>query len=56
MKYEDVLADMIERDNNDKNRDVAPAIAAEDAIIFDNSTKSVEDSVCEIVRLLNERK
>ena len=56
VKYEDVLADMIERDNNDKNRDVAPAIAAEDAIIFDNSTKSVEDSVCEIVRLLNERK
>ena len=56
VKYEDVLADMIERDNNDKNRDVATAIAAEDAIIFDNSTKSVEDSVCEIVRLLNERK
>lgn len=55
VKYEDVLADMIERDNNDKNRDIAPAIAAEDAIIFDNSAMSVEDSVKEIVRLINER-
>ena len=56
VKYEDVLADMIERDNNDKSRDIAPAIAAEDAIIFDNSEMSVEDSVKEIVRLINERK
>lgn len=55
-KYEDVLADMIERDKNDKNRDIAPAIPAEDAVIFDNSEMSVEDSVKEIVRLVNERK
>ena len=55
-KYEDVLADMIERDKQDKNRDIAPAVPADDAIIFDNSTMSVEDSVKEIERLLNERK
>ncbi len=55
-KYEDVLADMIERDKQDKNRDIAPAVPAHDAIIFDNSTMSVEDSVKEIVRLLNEHK
>lgn len=54
--FEDVLADMIERDKNDKNRDIAPAIPAEDAIIFDNSAMSVEESVKEIVRLVNERK
>ena len=55
-KYEDVLADMIERDKNDKNRDIAPAIPAEDAVIFDNSEMSVEESLKEIVRLVNERK
>ena len=55
-KYEDVLSDMIERDRQDKNRDIAPAVPAEDAIFFDNSNMSVEESLKEIVRLLNERK
>ena len=55
-RYEDVLADMIQRDKNDKNRDIAPAIPADDAIIFDNSVMTVEDSLKEIVRLVNERK
>ncbi len=55
-KYEDVLSDMIERDKQDKNRDIAPAIPADDAIFFDNSTMTVEESLKEIVRLLNERK
>ena len=55
-KYEDVLADMIERDKNDKNRDIAPAIPADDAVIFDNSVMSVKESLAEIVRLVNERK
>ena len=54
--YEEVLADMIERDKQDKNRDIAPAIPADDAIMFDNSEMSVEESLKEIVRLLNERK
>ena len=54
--YEEVLADMIQRDKNDKNRDIAPAIPAEDAVIFDNSVMTVEESITEIVRLVNERK
>lgn len=54
--YEDVLADMIERDKQDKNREIAPAIPADDAIMFDNSEMGVEESLDEIVRLLNERK
>lgn len=55
-KYEDVLSDMIERDKNDKNRDIAPAVPASDAIIFDNSVMTVEESLDKIVRLVNERK
>lgn len=54
VEFEDVLADMIERDKNDKNREIAPAIPADDAIIFDNSSISVEECVKEIVRLVNE--
>lgn len=54
--FEEVLADMIERDKQDKNRDIAPAIPADDAIMFDNSEMGVEESLDEIVRLLNERK
>lgn len=55
VKYEDVLSDLIERDRQDKNRDIAPAVPADDAIFFDNSNMSVEESLNEIVRLLNER-
>ena len=54
--YEEVLADMIERDKQDKNRDIAPAVPALDAIILDNSVMTVEESLKEIVRLVNERK
>ena len=35
--YEEVLSDMIKRDEQDRSRDVAPAVAAPDAIHFDNS-------------------
>jgi cytidylate kinase len=56
ISFEEVLNDMIERDKQDKNRDIAPAIPASDAIIFDNSVMSVEESVNEIKRLINDRK
>ena len=56
ISFEEVLNDMIERDKQDKNRDIAPAIPASDAVIFDNSGMSVEESLAEIVRLVNERK
>ena len=55
-RYEDVLADMTERDKNDKNRDIAPAIPASDAIIFDNSDMTVEESVQKIKELLEAKK
>lgn len=54
-KYEDVLAEMIERDNNDKNRDVAPALPADDAIILDNSELTMEETMDEIIKIVSER-
>lgn len=52
--YEDVLEDMIIRDKNDSTRDVAPAVAAEDAVILDNSELDEPGTVAaaiEIIRL-----
>jgi len=37
VKFEDVLSDMIQRDKNDSERDISPAIAASDAVTLDNS-------------------
>lgn len=36
-KYEDVLAELIARDHADSTRSIAPAVAAPDAVVFDNS-------------------
>jgi len=49
--YEDVLREMKERDDNDRNRAVAPAVAAPDAIHMDNSDMTVEECAEAIVQL-----
>ena len=43
--YEEVLSDMIRRDEQDRNRDVAPAVAAPDAIHFDNSYEGFDQAL-----------
>ena len=43
--YEEVLSDMIKRDEQDRNRDIAPAIAAPDAIHFDNSYEGFDEAL-----------
>ncbi|MBR7112043.1 MAG: (d)CMP kinase [Clostridia bacterium] len=53
--YEDVLREMIERDQNDRNRDIAPAVAAPDAILFDNSDLSVEESIEAVLSIIREK-
>ncbi len=42
--YEEVLADMNKRDEQDRSRDIAPAIAAPDAIHFDNSYEGFDEA------------
>lgn len=56
-KYEDVLREMEERDRNDREREIAPAVAAKDAIMLDNSDLTPEqtvDAVLNIVRRVQE--
>lgn len=55
VKYEDVLREMIERDENDRSRAVAPAIPAEDAIIFDNSDYDLEGSIEKVIEIIKEK-
>ena len=53
--YEEVLADMQKRDANDRNRAVAPAVAAPDAILLDNSWMTPDESTDAVIRLVRER-
>ena len=55
VRYEDVLAEMIERDNNDRSRDVAPAVPAEDAVMMDNSDMSVDENVDAVIDLIRSK-
>lgn len=43
-KYEDVLAEMNERDKNDSSREIAPAVPAEDAVMLNNSGFTPDDT------------
>ena len=53
--YESVLADMIQRDRNDRNRAVAPAVAAPDAITVDNSGMTPDQCSEAILKLIQEK-
>ena len=53
--YEDVLAEMNERDTNDSTRAVAPATAAADAILLDNTDLDFEGTVRRILEIVKEK-
>ena len=50
--YEDVLADLLQRDYNDSHRAVAPLKPAEDSITVDNSGLSLEDSIEQVLSVI----
>ncbi len=53
--YEEVLADMRERDTNDITRKTAPAIPAEDAVFLDNSDLSVEETIAAALAIIRDK-
>lgn len=53
--YESVLEQMRQRDAQDSGRDVAPAVAAPDAVLLDNSGFTVEDSVAAVKKIIFEK-
>ncbi len=52
--YEDVLADVNQRDYNDTHRDVAPLKQAEDAVLVDTSSLTLEESIEKIVSVITD--
>ena len=53
--YEEVLADINQRDYNDTHRDIAPLRQAEDAVLVDSSSLTLEETADEIIRVINEK-
>ena len=53
--FEQVLADMKERDHRDMNRDVAPLKQADDAVLLDTSDLTIEQSVAAIKEIVEKR-
>jgi len=52
VSYEEILADMNRRDEADRTRAVAPAVPADDAVIFDNSDMDFDTSVSGLLKLI----
>ncbi len=53
--YEEVLADMIERDHNDSTRATAPAIPAADAVMLDNSDLTPEGTLARALEIIRKK-
>ncbi|HCD63519.1 MAG TPA: (d)CMP kinase [Alphaproteobacteria bacterium] len=56
IEFPEVLSDLIKRDCRDKNRTVAPLIAADDAFFVDTSTKNAEEVLELVLSCLQEAK
>ena len=52
VSYDQVYAEMIERDTNDSTRDIAPCIPAKDAIRLDNSGMTPEETVAAVIDII----
>ena len=53
--FDEVLAEMEQRDEQDTKRAAAPLRAAEDAVLLDTSGNTLEESIDEVCRLISEK-
>lgn len=51
--YEKIKADIIERDERDMNREIAPLKKAEDAVLIDSSNMTIDEVVVAILSCVN---
>ena len=54
-KYEDVLAEINERDYNDSHREIAPLKPAEDSVLVDTTALTIEEAVASIINAVKEK-
>lgn len=53
--FESILQDMLERDERDMNRSVAPLVAAPDAIVLDTTNMTIDATVKEALALISSK-
>jgi len=53
--YEEILENIIFRDNNDKTSSVAPLKQADDAIYIDSSNMTIEEVVNRVIKIIEEK-
>ena len=56
MSYDDVLADVHERDARDRDRSTAPLIAADDAVLIDTSAMDIDAAVAAAIAAIEARR
>ena len=56
VNYDDILADIKERDYRDMNREIAPLKCADDAIYLDTSPNTREQSIQAVLDIINREK
>ena len=54
--FEEVLSELKKRDEQDMNRAVEPLRKAEDAVLVDSTHLSFEETVQEILRIVEEKR
>ncbi len=54
LKYEDVLADVNQRDYQDSHREIAPLRPSEDSVMCDTSELNLEESIEAVVNIVKE--
>lgn len=52
ISFEQVKQEMIKRDEIDSNREVSPLVKSEDAYVLDNTNKTIEECVDEIISIV----
>lgn len=53
--YDDILKDIIQRDYQDMHRETSPLKQSDDAILVDTTNLNLEESVNEIIKVINEK-
>lgn len=53
--FESVYEEMNTRDANDSQRKIAPCVPAEDAVVFDNSGFSLEQSIEHVIKIIGNK-
>lgn len=55
VNFDDILADIKERDYCDENREIAPLKCADDGVYLDSSNQTIEENIQAVIDIINEK-